>query len=290
MSRKFNQIFHESGSWKKQMVFPNIEMTPELASEFLRLNGRNRPVSDTFVKQYVKAMLDKRWIFNGDSIRISREGLIVDGQKKLLAVIESGCTQTFNVQTGLAPESFEVMDIGQMRSASDTLAVAGFPNYNVMAGAIKLILAYKSGQMKQQAQGSSRSVKFSNSDVREFAEGKMNKDLMNEATTYGNKFAYRAKFFSPSTYAAFYYMMAEIDHDACLLFFEMLTSGENISSSSYSSVWLLRKRLIEMMKSSMVFRTADKYALLIKAWNYFKNNREIKQLSWQPREDFPQIQ
>jgi hypothetical protein len=290
MSRKFNQLFHESSSWKKQTVFENVQVSPDLASELLRLNGRNRPISDAFVKRYEADMRSGKWKFAGGTIGISKEGLIVDGQKRLLAVINSGTTQTFNVQTGLDPDSFDVIDIGQPRSAGDTVAVAGYKNHHVLAGACKVIIGYTRGTLHKQNQGVNSGSRISNAEVLEFIEKTADMDLLEEAATYGNKCAYRAKFYSPSTYAAFYYLFSQKDRDAAQLFFDMLVSGENISKSSYSYVYLLRQRLINAQSSNMQLQTIDKYALLIKAWNHARAGKEITYLKWQPNEDFPKIQ
>lgn len=289
MSRKFNTLFYESGSWKKQKLFENLEISPELAAELLRLNGKNRPISDSYVKRYSLDMVTGKWRFSGGVIGVSSHGLIVDGQKRLLAIIDSGTTQTFHLQTGLDPDSFDVMDTGQPRSASDTVAVAGYKNHNVIAGAVKIIISMNNGSMRALANGARGSAKISNKDVLEYIEKTANMDLLEEAASMGNKCAYKAKFYSPSTYAAFYYLFAEKDRDAAQLFMEMLSSGENISKSSYSYIFLLRNKLIQAGNSNMRMQTIDKYALLIKAWNYARKGREISQLAWQPKEDFPVI-
>lgn len=273
------------------MVVPSVDVTPELAAELLHLNGRNRPISDRYVKDYSRAMQSGAWRFAGGTIGISAEGLIIDGQKRLLAIIDSGTTQQFNIQTGLDRAAFDVVDIGQQRTAADTIAVAGYKNYNVLAGMVKLVIYYKNGRLRASTSSSKTSdPRLSNKDVLDYIEKHMNRELMEESATFGNKLNYRAKFFSNTTYAAFFYLFAGKDRDAAILFFEMLTSGENISKTSYSMIFLLRNKLINMMQSATTFRTTDKYALLIKAWNYFRVGKEVQMLSWQPKEDFPVIQ
>lgn len=289
MSRKFNQLFYDSKSWTRNMVFPAVEFTPELAAEFLRINGKNRPVRLRIVREYANQMKLGKWTFTGDVIRVSKTGLILDGQHRLMAVVESQTTQTWNLQTGLPDAVFDQIDIGAGRTASDAVAVKGIKNYTVISGAAKLIMAYTNGQVKAQAQGGKAYEKFTNHQIIEFLEKEVDMDLMEEAAGIGNKCAYRAKWYSGSTYAAFYYLFALKDRDAAILFFELLTTGENISANSFSMLFLLRNKLINIASSNTMFRTVDKYALLIKAWNAFRKGREIKQLSWQPKEDFPVI-
>src|ERR1044071_5653365 len=115
-SKKFNQLFHDSGSWKKVTVFANVEVTPEIAADLLTLNDENRPVKPSVVKQYVDDMRKGKWHFAGDSVKISKTGRLLDGQHRLMAIVQSGIPQTFNIQSGLENDSFQVMDIGKLRS------------------------------------------------------------------------------------------------------------------------------------------------------------------------------
>lgn len=291
MSKQMNQLRYESGGWKKQCTFPRVKITPELAGELLQLNGKNRPVSDSFVKGFAKTMRNGKWKYAGNRVLISREGLLLDAQKRLLAIVESGTTQIFDIVTGLEPDDFDVIDTGQPRTASDTLAVEGVKNYNTIASAIKLIISYNSGNLgKTQATAArSNKEKITNMDVRDFYETKVNRELLQEAAEWGNKAAYRTKWFSPGSYAGFYYLFAEKDRDFSQLFFEMLSTGENISRSKYSYVYLLREKLTRLQQSNLKLNQADKYALIIKSWNYMREEREIKQLAWQPSEEFPKI-
>jgi hypothetical protein len=292
MGRRFNQLFYDSGSWRKSKTFDRENITPELAADLLRLNGRNRPVSDSYVKRYANDMKEDRWKYAGNRILISSHGLILDGQKRLLAIIESGKPQCFDIVTGLDPNDFDVLDTGQPRTASDTLAVEGIKNYNTIASLIKMSMLYAAGQLgktQTSSGGRANKMKITNTDVRNFYETAKDKDLISEAAEWGNKTAYKTKWFSPGSYAAFYYLFAQKDRDAAQLFFEMLASGENISKNNYSYVYLLREKLNKLMQSNLKLNQADKYALMIKAWNYMRAGREIKQLSWQPSEEFPII-
>lgn len=291
MSRKFSQLFHDSHSWKRNATFENVSITPELAGELLRLNGKNRPVNNSTVKRYSEEMKAGRWQNNGDNIRISITGLILDGQHRLYSVLDSGVTITQNIVTGLDDKVFDTIDTGRLRSASDAVAVAGYKNYTTMAGATKLILAYKNGSLRTQVQGGTgQRLRITNHDVIEFINRKANVELLQECATVGNKCANKAKFFSQSTYAAFAYLFGEIDREESMLFFDMLTTGESIGKSSYSMIYLLRQKLINFQQSNANLQTTDKYALLIKAWNMFRKGKEVSHLSWtSSKEEFPTI-
>lgn len=289
-SKFYNTLFHDSHSFKKSMVFPNASITPEVAQEIMRLNDNNRPIRSVLVEQYAKEMTKGEWHFNGDNIRISKTGRLLDGQHRLLAVIKSGTTQVWNVVTGLNDEVFDVIDIGRGRSAGDSVSVMGYKNANVLAGSVKLILAYNGGVLRRAAQGGAGSDKFTNQDVVDYIETLADKDLLQEAAGLGNKLAYKAKFYSPASYAAFYYLFSKKDRDAANLFLDLLVTGENISKSSYSMIYLLRNRLIQNAGSTAKLQALDKYSLMIKAWNAYRKGKEIAQLAWNSNnEEFPKI-
>jgi len=66
-----------------------IMLTPEKAMEMLDRNKNNRPLSDSHVQRIAGQIRAGKWIFNGDTIKISDDGEVVDGQHRLWACIES---------------------------------------------------------------------------------------------------------------------------------------------------------------------------------------------------------
>jgi hypothetical protein len=66
-----------------------ISVTPELAAKWLELNDHNRGVVTARVDQYAADMRRGEWRVNGEAIKISADGKILDGQHRLLAVLEA---------------------------------------------------------------------------------------------------------------------------------------------------------------------------------------------------------
>jgi hypothetical protein len=287
MTKKYNQLHYESSSWKKLTVFPNILFTPELAADFLQNNIANRPINNGALRKYVRQIRANQWPFAGDNIKISNTGKLLDGQHRLLAIQETGITKSFNLQTGLSDETFSSMDIGRNRTAGDAIAIKGYKNWNVVASALKIIMSYGTGGLAQKAAGSEN--KFSNHDLVTYLETKVDKDLLEECATLGNRCYQSAKFFSAGSYAGFLYLFSQYDGQAAREFFDYLTSGENISKSKYSMIYFLREKLIKYITSNSRLQTIDKWALLIKSWNAYRKGKEVAYLAWQSKEDFPTI-
>ena len=96
-------------------------VTPSLAAELLALNMQyNRPVSQPLVKKYACLMQSGEWVVSSP-IEFTKEGVLINGQHRLSAVIASGRAQPFSFLMGHEQKTAEVMDQGKNRSASDIL-------------------------------------------------------------------------------------------------------------------------------------------------------------------------
>lgn len=211
---------------------------------------------------------------------------LLDGQHRLLAVVASGMQQTWNIQTGLPDETFKTMDIGKTRTGGDTVAVMGFKHHNVMASAIRLVALYN--KMKQKRFSPQTNFSLTNAEIAEWLE-KNGGERIQECVRQGCGFYSQSRFINQSVYAGLLYIFGNKNKEEAELFFTLLASGENIGSNNYSMIYLLRQKLINIAASKFSFKNAgEKNALIIKAWNYFRDSREIKSLTWQSdREDFP---
>lgn len=108
---------------------------PDEAKEILKSNTHNRPVTQSRVKQHAQQMLKGNWTIGSDMIVISEDRVLLNGQHRLLGVIESGCTVEFVVRDDAEGNEFEVMDIGNPRSSGDILSLQGHPVGNALAAA-----------------------------------------------------------------------------------------------------------------------------------------------------------
>lgn len=75
-------------------------------------------------------------------IAISNCGELLDGQHRLLAIVNTGIATKLMVTTGLPKETFTVIDTGSKRKASDVLSINGSTNATSTAGAIRLYILY----------------------------------------------------------------------------------------------------------------------------------------------------
>jgi hypothetical protein len=68
---------------KVQMV------TPVKAGEWLQANTPNRPLSKPIVKAFAEAMRRGEWVVTHRGIAFDTNGVLVDGQHRLAAIVEA---------------------------------------------------------------------------------------------------------------------------------------------------------------------------------------------------------
>ena len=97
------------------------EITPEIAEQYLKNNYKNnRPLKQVSVSQFASDMSDGSFILNPSAPLIfSKSGELIDGQHRLRACVQSGCSFKSFVVRGADEKTYEVIDIGNPRSVSD---------------------------------------------------------------------------------------------------------------------------------------------------------------------------
>ena len=115
-------------------------ITPEKAQEYLKFNIENyRSLSKDRVLSYAGDMKNGKWQLNGEAIKFDSEGVLIDGQHRLHAIVRAGVPVEMLVIRGVQ-KGVNLYDIGSTRSLgqiakargivpgwySATMAVAGW--------------------------------------------------------------------------------------------------------------------------------------------------------------------
>ena len=122
-----------------------ILVTPEMAAAYLAANKRNRPLRKARVERYARDMSEGRWQMNGETIIISDEGNLLNGQHRLEAVVKAAVPVWMMVTSGVPESAFSTMDAGLTRTAGDVLGMKGILNFNQVAAVARICLNYKDG-------------------------------------------------------------------------------------------------------------------------------------------------
>lgn len=126
-----------------------VHVTPDIARLLLASNDNNRNVNWTgmtrSVAAYSAAMKRGEWVINGESIIVSRDGKLNDGQHRLHAVIQAQTTVPMQMTFGVDRDTRHTVDQGIARSPGQILLMAGEMNTNTLAGALQYVWALEGG-------------------------------------------------------------------------------------------------------------------------------------------------
>jgi hypothetical protein len=121
------------------MLFVVRTISPEVAQAILaRPYSRQRSISRSLVVQYARAMTDGRWLEPTiDPIAFTPDGLLLNGQHRLQALIKTGLTIDMLVVENATPEMFKFIDTARRRSAGQFV---GRPSAATVASAARFYL------------------------------------------------------------------------------------------------------------------------------------------------------
>ena len=105
--------------------FFEIVVTPDVAQKYLSKDyEHNRHISNKIVEDYARMMRIGKWNEEApNTIVITNDGVLLDGQHRLMAVVKSGVPIKMTFTVCDSESAFEYIDIGKTRSASDFLDV-----------------------------------------------------------------------------------------------------------------------------------------------------------------------
>ena len=98
-----------------------MDVTPELAQTWLKINNFNRPRNSEAVARYVRQIKEGRWKMTHQGLAFTKHGFLLDGQHRLWAIIECNVTLPMRVCINEPVENYEVIDCGRNRSNLDVV-------------------------------------------------------------------------------------------------------------------------------------------------------------------------
>jgi hypothetical protein len=94
-----------------------LTISPEVATYLIELNwSGNRNLQQSVVDRYATEMRHGNWMLTGEPLILSWDGVVIDGQHRLWAVIESAQTVDMNVTFGIDPDAYCKINSGSTRN------------------------------------------------------------------------------------------------------------------------------------------------------------------------------
>lgn len=207
---------------------------PKTAKEYLKKNIDNRNLRTSHSEKLAAAIRALEWGLNGETIKFNRNGVLIDGQHRLNAVIVSGKPIVAIVVRGIDPNLFHTIDQGKPRNLRDILVVEKIKNPGHMAMAIPILIKLEGGFLLRGSHGWTNQF-----ESLEFLD--KNKEL-HKAVKFCKESG-ASKIGSIGMVAAMLYQMERIDFDLAREFVSGVITGEMLKKTDPR--FILRERLVE---------------------------------------------
>ncbi len=260
-------------------------ISPDQATDYLKLNINNRPLSPQTVRKYSDAMKAGKWMpFTGEPIKFDTNGLLRDGQHRLAAVVAYALPIHLFVVRGIDPEAFIVLDGGKKRTAGDGLSIVGFKNYNMVAALAKSILLYENTKRSTVVGGtlnSNAAEIASNQAVLAYATEHDLQPYVQHAHVYYKSWP----MISTSTWAFFDWLLSHKDEKTATTFLAMLSTGIGLDHEKHPCAYV-RKRLNNALALGATKpNNSFMYELVVTAWNLFRKKRLMSKFDYLPSQE-----
>lgn len=201
-------------------------VTPEMAEKWLSLNTHNRHIRRRQVDVYVADMRNGRWKFTGDGIKFACNGVLLDGQHRLLAIVEADVSVEMTVTYNLENDAQFVMDNGVKRSTGDALGLEGVPNASVIAAITRALFMIWNKRDPSKLEQRELYLEY--------------QDLIDGAIHFINM-AVKENLRSGSMFGVAWVLFALIDEEAAIRFMTELITGIQLAEDN--PIRLLRREL-----------------------------------------------
>jgi hypothetical protein len=258
-----------------QITTAIVEVTPDIAREWLDTMVANRNVSATNLTTLMRAMEEGRWHTDGSPIKFNTHGHLIDGQHRLRAVINTGLAQTFLVVWGVPDEAMTTLDTGKMRNRGDVLKIhdPALTDVNNVASVATIMVRWVRGFRGNNL----RNEYISNDALVHFYD--KNKDDIVASNRYSYRVTNALGAGSRQSFGLCYWLFSMIDTDDAEFFWDRLVDGQGLESGN--PIYALRELL---RREALLPGTRDKMradviiAITIKAWNAYRDGETINLL------------
>lgn len=245
-------------------------VTPELAEDWLKGNTRNRPIRPHLITGYARDMAAGRWTLTGEAVKFAADGTLLDGQHRLLAIVQADVPVQLCVVRGLDLQAQNSMDIGAKRTTADALRLNGDKYGKTLAAVARMILT----------EGDKTRYRPTNAELIAFVEKDETLRWVLETVSTGDIYTLR-RITSPTVIAYAYWRLHAIDPYATAEFFGKLATLVNLPEGS--PILVLHKRLsAHMGKANGRAYRREVLAYIFMSWNAWRRNesRSIVKLSY----------
>jgi len=244
-------------------------ITPDQARAMLGKNVHNRNVRKNIVAMYARDIRNGAWQITGEAIKFSDTGELLDGQHRLLAIIEADMAATLLVVRGLKKESQDVMDSGTKRQAADALTLAGYKNANLLAGSARVVIGMLDDNFTDTRNRSAKSP--THTEVKEFVEDNPKLyEAVNQIAPWRRHIP-----IAPSVMAVAVWKLNQIDRTDCEVFFTAMAESATDGKGDPRLALIERLRKAQDLKERI--HQDAQFSMIYRTWNAWRRGqRRVK--------------
>ncbi len=256
------------------------------ARRLLAINTGNRRVNQRRIAQLAAQLRQGHFENTGEPIIVSDEGILNNGQHRLLAIIEADAAVEMDIRFGIPRRAFVKTDTGAARSGADVLSIRGVSGSAQIAMALRLLIAYERGLPEHLRDY------ITNDEINRAYDRWSD---IGEAVAKVQVYRFHPQIRSTPLYATTFLAMrapraARVDD-----WLHVLATG--LEAHREHPAYVLRERLLRGVGSDLGTRERQlvRFALMIKSWNMFRQDEEVpmREFRWsntgRDPEPFPRV-
>lgn len=243
-----------------------MSIDPATATAWLATNTNNRTLRREHVDSLARDMAAGGWHLNGEPIKFSVDGVLLDGQHRLRAVVKSGSTIQALVVWGLAPQTQDSMDTGSKRTAADMLALHGEKNTALLAATIRLAVQ---AEVYGALQGGPTNRRVTNREIANYLSDHPQIEL---AVNHARRVA-RDLDCPASVIGYALWVLMSIDAQEAFDFFT--DASQRVGLEAGDPVLALGRRFAEARRNREFLPTEVRISMIYRAWNARRAGRPL---------------
>jgi len=251
---------------------------PNTAKELLAtVPGFQRKIKGSYVSKLAAEMAKGEWRLSPDAL-VKMNGMLVNGQHRLTALVRIGRQFPFIVLTTKDEGVYGVTDQGLKRTVADVLHVH---HGGIIASAAKLVVEFNKGLITPHGRTWNPTNICTTSDIIEYANENMRE--LTEAADLVSPMYRRKRILSKRMAAALIEIGKKKDKQKAIDFVTRVYEGGGNNDASYD----MRERLIRNAASNSSLDQSYVFGLLIKAMKSYFNGTRSAVLKITEGEKFP---
>ena len=262
-----------------------VHIGPAMAEHLLKsINTRNRPRQKLHAAVLGRTINEDAFEMTGDTVKISKKGILLDGQHRLEASVKAKQPILTHVVFGLDDDVFDVLDQGKKRTPSDILSLCGVQDPTIVAGAVRWVLLLDGG-FHLAGGGNLSAALLSPRTVRGAALGKLKAvaDYTKDARLINVAYKH-----PPTMIAAMLFIIGRRDAGLARDFAHEWVHGAKIGRNKNFDILSQRLQAIAHANGGTINR-AVRAALVIQTFNYWNAHTiaSPRALTWKKGWTFP---